>query len=238
MESLRKRCQVVTGVFVAILVVSALAALSDLSLLQYVQEISSGGPVDESRAEGIDARQAMMGMVQLGLFVTCAITFLMWFHRAHKNLKAGGLNDLRYTPGWAVGGFFVPFLNLVRPFQVMKEVWIGSAHLSGDIEAEPPAEEDEEEEGGHSWRAVSPAPLVGWWWALFLITSVLGNAAGRLMVRAETLEAFLVAGRVMLASDLMEIPAALVALLLVRRVTDLQEQAQTRLRTVEPALGA
>ncbi len=71
MESLRKRCQVVTGIFVAILVVSALAALSDLSLLQYVQEISSGGPVDESRADGIDARQAMMGMVQLGLIVTC-----------------------------------------------------------------------------------------------------------------------------------------------------------------------
>ena len=162
MESLRKRCQVVTGVFVAILVVSALAALSDLSLLRYIQEISSGGPVNESRADGIDTRQAMMGMVQLGLFVTCAITFLMWFHRAHKNLKAGGLNDLRYTPGWAVGGFFVPFLNFVRPFQVMKEVWIGSANLSGDVEAE-------------SW----PTPLVGWWWAFFLSSSVLSNASLR-----------------------------------------------------------
>ncbi len=221
MESLRKRCQVVTGVFVAILVVSALAALSDLSLLQYVQEISSGGPVDEYRAGEIDARQATMGMAQLGLIVTCAIIFLMWFHRAHKNLKAGGLNDLRYTPGWAVGGFFVPFLNLVRPFQVMKEVWIGSARLSGDVEAES-----------------RPAPLVGWWWALFLISSVLGNASARFVDTAETPEGFLVAVRVMLASDLMDLPAALVALLLVRRVTDLQEQAQTRLRTAEPALGA
>ena len=130
MESLHARCQVVTGAFVAILVVSAIAGLSDLSLLQYLQGISSGEPVDEARAEGIDARQAMIGVVQVGLFLACAIVFSMWFHRAHKNLKAGGLNDLQYTPGWAVGGFFVPFLNLVRPFQLINEVWAGSAFLS------------------------------------------------------------------------------------------------------------
>ncbi|MHB0915094.1 MAG: DUF4328 domain-containing protein [Thermoleophilia bacterium] len=220
MESLRARCQVVTVVFVVILVLSAVAALSDLSLLQFLQGISSGEPVDDARAEGIDSRQAVIGILQGGSFLACAIVFLMWFHRAHKNLKVGGLDGLRYTPGWAVGGFFVPFLNLVRPFQVMKEVWAGSTYLSH------PREEE-------SWRAVSHAPHVGWWWALFLIMSFVGNASGRLMLRADSLEELLAAGWVTLASDLIDIPAAFVALFLVRRVTDLQERARTRLQTHE-----
>jgi hypothetical protein len=215
----------VTGVFVVILVISVVAALADLSLLRYLEDISSGEPVDDARAEGIDSRGAVIGVLYVGALLACAIAFLMWFHRAHKNLKLGGLDGLRYTPGWAVGGFFVPFLNLVRPFQVMKEVWAGSEYLSR------PREEE-------SWRAVSPAAHVGWWWALVLIRSVLGNASGRLMLRADSLEELLTAGRVTLVSDLVDIPAALVALFLVRRVTDHQERARMRLQTDASPIGA
>jgi hypothetical protein len=218
MESLHARCKVVAGIFVAIMVVSAVATLSNLSLLNYLQGISSGEPVDDARAEEIDARQAVIGVVQVGLFLACAISFLMWFHRAHKNLKAGGLDGLRYTPGWAVGGFFVPFLNLVRPFQLMMEVWAGSAYLSRHVEA-------------RSWRAVSPSPHVGWWWALFLLNGFFGNVSRWLMLRADELGELLTSGWVTLASDVMDIPAALVGLLLVRGVSDFQERARTRLQT-------
>lgn len=50
------------------------------------------------------------------------------------------------------------------------------------------------------------------------------------MLRAEGLEKVIVASWFTLVSDLANIPAALVALLLVRRVIDLQERAQMRLR--------
>lgn len=220
MESLRTRCQLVTGVFVMIMLASAVAALSDLSLVRYVQDLESGGPLDEAEAEQIDARQSMIGLVQVGLFITCAIVFLMWFHRAHKNLKAGGLNDLKYTPGWAVGGFFVPILNLVRPYQVMKEVWTGSEHLSGDDWANP-------------WKADSPAPLVGWWWALLLISTCIDRASFRLTLLADDIWEFLTAAQVTLAADLMNIPAAFLALLMVRRITDLQDRAMTHFHANE-----
>jgi len=217
MRSLRTLCQIVTVIFVAVVIVSAFAAQSDLALLQYIEELSAGGPVDEAKAERIDAHQAMMGLVQVGLLVVCAIVFLRWFHRAHKNLKAAGLKHLTYTPGWAIGGFFVPFLNLVRPFQVIKEVWMGTAYLAGKGEAE-------------SWKTGSPSPLVGWWWGLFLISSFLSNASARLLLRADELEEFMTAEWGLFASDLMDIPSAILALHLVRRITDLQERARTHPR--------
>ena len=37
-----------------------------------------------------------------------------------------GANNLKYTPKWAVGCFFVPFLNLVMPYQVVREIWKAS----------------------------------------------------------------------------------------------------------------
>ena len=42
MEPLRGRSQAVTGIFIAILVMAAIASLSDLSILQYLREIAAG----------------------------------------------------------------------------------------------------------------------------------------------------------------------------------------------------
>ncbi len=225
MQSLRGRCQFVTGLFVAIFVVSVVASYSTWSLVRYLQGLSSGEPPDEAAAEVIDSRQATVGILQVVLFVGCGIAFLMWFHGAHKNLKAGGIEGLRYSPGWAVGGFFVPFLNLVRPFQVMKEVWHGSVSLARESE-------------GASREAGAPPTLAGWWWALFLGTNLLGSVAGRLMLAAEELDELLFAGSVTLASDLLDIPAAVLAVLLVRRVTSFQESAQSRREGIDRLAGA
>jgi hypothetical protein len=58
----------------------------------------------------------------LGTIVT-AIAFLMWMHRAYRNLPALGAQRLAMTPSWAVGWWFVPFANLVMPYQSTAEIW-------------------------------------------------------------------------------------------------------------------
>ena len=30
------------------------------------------------------------------------------------------------SPGWAVGWYFIPFANLIKPYGVMDEIWDGS----------------------------------------------------------------------------------------------------------------
>ena len=54
------------------------------------------------------------------------VGFLVWLHRAWTNLLALGREPLPYSPGWAVGAWLVPFLNLVRPKRMMDIVWRGS----------------------------------------------------------------------------------------------------------------
>lgn len=86
-----------------------------------------------------------------GLFVLALIAagvlYSFWIYRAYKNLRALGHAHTDFTPGWAVGWFFVPVVNLWKPYQVVKEIWEKSS---------PPA-------------IVGGSALILFWWICFLI---------------------------------------------------------------------
>lgn len=69
-------------------------------------------------------------------FIVSVVLVAMWIHRAHANLRDAGFTGLEFTPGWAVGWFFVPFANLIKPFQAMRELWNASLGEPGGF-AEP-----------------------------------------------------------------------------------------------------
>ncbi|MSP62794.1 MAG: DUF4328 domain-containing protein [Myxococcales bacterium] len=48
------------------------------------------------------------------------IVFLVWLHRACAGARSELGAIMPYSPGWAVGWFFVPFANLVMPYKVMR----------------------------------------------------------------------------------------------------------------------
>lgn len=67
------------------------------------------------------------------IFIVCGIIFLFWIYRANKNAHALLENSkFKYTPGWAVGSFFIPFLNFVWPYRAVKEIWVKSVCDASD----------------------------------------------------------------------------------------------------------
>jgi len=208
-SSFRQRARIATFCLGAVIVTDVVSMFGDYSLLQFVNDVANGLPASDERANSVDSYNRAAGSLQLLALLLSAIFFCRWFHRAHGNLSTLGITELKYTPGWAVGGFFVPFLNLVRPYQVMSEVWKRSMELwterpSAHIRANPPRD------------------LVGLWWAGFLLTSFAGNLSGQLMLRAEGLDQIRIAASVTLVANLVDIPAAIVAMLLLGAVTRLQ----------------
>ncbi len=145
-------------------------------------------PVPFERFENV------LGSVLLGASLSCGIGFLFWFRRAYGNSLAVGLPG-RFGPGWAVGAWFVPFLNLVRPFQIMGEMW------------------------RHAGRErVGPYAVVGLWWTGFLVGNFADNI-GTGMLTGSSDDAALQGVKVLLASDVVSCVAALLAILIVRRLT-------------------
>lgn len=56
-----------------------------------------------------------------------AVVVSRWIYRANSNARALGAADMAFTPGGAVGWYFVPIANFWKPYQAMREIWKASA---------------------------------------------------------------------------------------------------------------
>jgi Domain of unknown function (DUF4328)/Septum formation len=152
-----------------------------------------------------DERLAAGGAALLATFLVSTILWLLWFHRAYRNVESFGSVAMRYGTGWAVGAWFVPILNLFRPKQIANDIWRGT-------EPEPPE--------GRAWTEPRVAPLVHWWWAAWLVANLLGNLSFRLITDAQTLDAERTAVAVDIIAGISFVVASVLALLFVRAVTE------------------
>ena len=57
------------------------------------------------------------------------VMFCCWIYIAGRNLVAADVDDLDFTPGARIWWFAVPFANLVKPFQGMRELWNASRNV-------------------------------------------------------------------------------------------------------------
>jgi Domain of unknown function (DUF4328)/Protein of unknown function (DUF2510) len=89
-----------------------------------------------------------------------AILFVTWFYRAYRNLVRVGISDLRFGPGWAVGGWFIPIFNLVRQKQIANDIWKASSSA--------------ETHGLARWREMPLWGVLNWWWGIWIAAGVLG----------------------------------------------------------------
>jgi hypothetical protein len=186
---------------------AAVGAWSTWLEIQLLETVPAFGNVDPEKWEANDARQTMVGDVQMGLSLTLAVLFLLWVHRANKNARALGAEGMLFTPGWCVGWFFVPFANLIKPPQALKEIWKASHPTFGE-----------------DWRQVRGSWLFGFWWTLCIVTTVLRYIAYRLTGKAERIPELLDADWISLISELMEVPLVILTLSVVRSIHALQER--------------
>ncbi len=149
--------------------------------------------------------EAALLLIQVVIFVAGAVLALRWVYLASSNARALGAEDMMVGPGWAVGWFFVPLLNLFMPYLTMRELWKASARPE-------------------DWQ-LEPAPAaIGLWWALWVASAATGAVGLQLSLQPEEAEGA-AAELVFLASDLCFIPALLLFAWLIGRVQAMQERA-------------
>ena len=200
---------------------AALAALSVAVLLLSGGEAAAAAEDVAALEEETDPAvlvQGLVALLQFVVYVATAVVFLMWLHRAYKNLRAFGART-EETPGWAVGYWFIPILNLFRPYQTVKEMWIKS---------DPGVDFSQ----GYSVRgpAASPTTLLGVWWGAWLIMIFFDRIYSRIVWKAETSDQLSLAMSLGVASDLLTIVAAVLAFLVVKAVDRMQAEKAAQLR--------
>jgi hypothetical protein len=177
------------------LVLGVISLLSDFAQFN----LAASGSITKEAAQANDARQQIIGIVQLLAFIVTGVAFLMWIYRANLNVRGFGAGEMKFTPGWSVGYYFIPFVNLVRPYQAMKEIWKCSANPG-------------------NWRMQPGSALLGWWWALWLISGFLGQISFRLSLAVDSPDSLQTATVASMISNIVDIPLCLIAISLISKI--------------------
>ncbi|MGD0309066.1 MAG: DUF4328 domain-containing protein [Acidobacteriota bacterium] len=201
MTSMTKLLKILLGVSAAMAIVRLFSACLQFLLL-------AGGTFSQAEGHANDSRQAVIALFGGTLYLVTAVVFGRWIYRANQNVRALGAQDMRFTPGWAVGYFFVPIITLWRPYQAMKDLWRASKSPG-------------------AWQSAKPGSILGLWWTLWIISNFLGLTSFRALMGAHDIVSFLSATIIQMVSDVVDIPLCIVALTLVSQIHQSQNAAST-----------
>jgi hypothetical protein len=192
-------------------VIAAGSGVMEFSLLQQIKEQTEDL---SDAAYASDLRQQVIGWTQVVLYAISAVVFLRWVYILNDNKRRFKANQLGFTPGWAVGWFFMPVAWFWKPYQAMKELW--------QVSIDP-----------KKWQSQRPGYLLPLWWFLWIANNFLGQAAFRLNLAAKTIPTLEIANIVTDIADVASVALDFAALALVIKIAGLQQNRIRELAWVE-----
>jgi len=158
-DVLQERARYAEYAIFGVIILAGLMFLGEMGELAGLIDINAVVP---------DALTTAYIFVGLGFFVAYLISVVVicfWLYRAHANLRAAGHEDLQFTPGWAVGWYFVPILNLFMPFRAMKELWATTFAEENQFSSEAPG-------------------TIALWWGALIVSGIVSNVGARFQAGA------------------------------------------------------
>ena len=197
MEKLRfneQRGKIAVLVVWIMLSVDVLMGLSNYFQYRMILGWENGEMYSMEAAQANDSRQIWIAVLMVIIFVVHFVTFIMWFRRAYFNLHLR-VRNLEHSEGWAAGSWFVPFVNLYMPYQIMRELYLETYALLGGKKGQYPEN--------------YTTAYVGWWWFLVIVTSIASRIDSFYARGAEEIPELITSSLISAISSLLEIPAAL-----------------------------
>ncbi|MFF3816039.1 DUF4328 domain-containing protein [Streptomyces bluensis] len=187
----------------AVVAADLFAIWADLVSYDVVGDIADGDASADvqNRADSADSLFTAAGSVQTAALLATAVVFLVWFHRVRVNGEVFHPFGHRKKRGWAVGGWFVPIVNLWFPRRIALDIWNASS----------------------PWNAHRSHALVNAWWAAWVISQIAGRLASTAYSRAETAPEIERAVGQVLFADAVDAVAAVLAILFVLTLTRMQD---------------
>ncbi|MET7621874.1 DUF4328 domain-containing protein [Streptomyces sp. NPDC005408] len=143
-----------------------------------------------------------------------AVVFIIWFHRVRANAEEFAPDLQRRRPGWAIGGWFVPIGNFYIPRAIATDIWAASR------------------QDPYGTGKQEPHTIINVWWIAWIGSNLVNGIAGAQYDMAQTADEFLAGADAFIVGCLADIGAALLAVVVVQRLTRMQH---TKARRAESA---
>ena len=163
----------------------------------------------------------VMGYAFSIIFLFSIIFFIMWFRRAYYNLILLSPTSASYTNGWASGAWFVPFMNLTRPYRIMQELWHGIIKLLG----------------GDSSRDY-PSSLMGAWWFTWLLHIFINYFLVNFKFNDATLFSPIATKVAIIIGYILEVASLILIIIIVRKYAELEKRLEEALTLPQDSIFA
>ncbi|MGW2250790.1 DUF4328 domain-containing protein [Kitasatospora sp. NPDC001660] len=180
-----------------------------------------GSDVELTDFDTLESLTKVLNGLALPLLALSAAAFITWFYRVRQN--AGLFLPLghRRGKGWTIGAWITPIVQFWFPQQLMADSWDASAPVGPDGRRRPVGR-----------------GLVSAWWTAWIVSLILYRIAAELGVHSAgpvDPQAPLV---VDIAAATVRIAAAVLAILVVRRLTAMQEERRAMVNPYAAAADA
>lgn len=174
---------------------------------QRLQTATYGDYLNEEEVTANDILEALLGLVYMVAFIISIVMFIRWFRRAYYNLHLK-TEYLKYSEGWAAGAWFVPVLSLFRPYEIMKELYVETDRILV--------------ERAENYTSKNNNTVIGFWWALWIISSFIGNIIFRSSLDDQTINGMINDTQINIVLSLISIPLGLLAIKLVKDYSQME----------------
>ena len=152
----------------------------------------------------VHAGVAVLSVCQIGLMLFIAFALIQWMYRCYLNLEFVKQKGLSTTSSWTIIWWFVPVYNWIRPYSMMKEIYLASATAG---------EEPDLKQKGPDYMKI--------WWACWVIQGLLGRSA-ELLMRYDP--SSIIINFLSIGSNIFEIGAAVYLLKVLKVITEIQNK--------------
>jgi hypothetical protein len=201
------RLAIVVQLLLLVTVLSHAAIIwGNLFIIDWAEDVIAGRPVFDD-AEQVDRINVVSGIGYFLLILITGIAFIRWLFVAHSSDRVNP-DAVKHKSGWAIGGWFVPILSLWRPFGVTIDVRRGILGPGATATA-----------------------LMWCWWLAFCGSLIASRVAAGYYnaIDSEELvefgEQFRLSAQAQITSSVIDIAAAVLAILVVRHLTRLVRDA-------------
>jgi len=203
-----KRAKTVMIIFWILTGLTVIGIVSGYFELEILKNAQQGEFISDKEANASDIRQMIIGLLQTGLYIASIVVFLNWFRRAYGNLHRIGITYLKHKESMAVWSWFIPIIDLFRPVQIMNEIWTETQEKIKKYDS--------------NYNLKSGGLIIGLWWTLFIISNFIGRYVLKTAFKDETIEQLIEGSQAILISDIMQIPEALLVILIVFQLSKME----------------
>lgn len=154
-------------------------------------------------------RQYVIYIIYAVAHVISIVFFIQWFRRAYYNLHQK-IHYLNYKEGWAAGSWFIPIINLYRPYLIMRELFL----------------ETEEFLHKRNVPSIGKPRQTGyiWWWPCWLLTLFISNTIFQLSLEAKAIDLIIKLSLAEMGNTVLRMILCLITVRMIKEYASLERQ--------------